>query len=132
MNPIGLTLPLTRGNNTGYFEQSYDTLEQIKSNIINLLRTNQGERRMRPNFSSGLQEALFEQNLLDSPDAIKEIIKTKINTWIPGVYIQNIDLNISTDEKNTFIDTYKVYINISFLVNQQASSVAMEFTSNNS
>mgnify|MGYP006935508252 CR=1 FL=1 len=132
MNPIGLTLPLTRGNKTGYFEQSYDTLEQIKSNIINLLRTNKGERRMRPHFSSGLQEALFEQNLLDSPEAIKEIIKTKLNAWIPGVYIQNIDLTISSDEKNTFIDTYKVYINISFLVNQQASSVAMEFTSNNS
>jgi phage baseplate assembly protein W len=132
MNPIGLTLPLTRGNTTGYFEQSYDTLEQVKSNIVNLLRTNKGERRMRPGFSSGLQEALFEQNLLDSPEAIKEIIKSKINTWIPGVYIQKIDLNISTDEKNTFIDTYKVYINISFLVNQQAASVSMEFTSNNS
>jgi len=77
MKPIGLVLPLTRGNN-GYFDQSYDTMTQIKSNIINLLRTNSGERRMQPQFSSGLQEALFEQNLQNTPDLIKRIIENKI------------------------------------------------------
>ena len=73
MNPIGLTLPLQIGRN-GYFEQSYDTLTQVKANITNLLRTKKGERRMNPNFGSGLQEYLFEQNLQDSPDIIKQII----------------------------------------------------------
>ena len=89
MNPIGLVLPLARGN-SGYFDQSYDTMTQIKSNIINLLRTNSGERRMQPQFSSGLQEALFEQNLENTPDIIKRIIEQKINMWIPGVNVENV------------------------------------------
>lgn len=130
MNPIGLVLPLTRGNN-GYFDQSYDTMTQIKSNIINLLRTNSGERRMQPQFSSGLQEALFDQNLQNTPDLIKRIIEKKINMWIPGVTVENIDLKISSSEKNTLVDTYKVYLKIIFRFNQQTDSVSMEFMSNN-
>lgn len=47
MNPIGLTLPLKSGIN-GYFEQSYDTLTQIKANITNFLNTRPGERRFNP------------------------------------------------------------------------------------
>lgn len=131
MNPIGLVLPLTRGNKTGYFDQSYDTLTQVKSNIVNLLRTNRGERRMQPQFSGGLNEALFEQNLQNTPDVIKKIIENKINMFIPGVVVNNIDLQLSTDEKNNFVDTYKVYIKITFQVNGQTASVAMEFTPNN-
>lgn len=130
MNPIGLVLPLTRGN-SGYFDQSYDTMTQIKSNIINLLRTNSGERRMQPQFSSGLQEALFEQNLENTPDIIKRIIEQKINMWIPGVNVENVVLNISTNEKNNLTDTYKVYVKITFRVNQQVDSVVLEFVSNN-
>ena len=130
MNPIGLVLPLTRGNN-GYFDQSYDTMTQIKSNIINLLRTNSGERRMQPQFSSGLQEALFEQNLKDTPDLIKRIVEKKINMWIPGVTVENIELDISTNEKNELVDTYKVYLKIMFKFNQQVDSVSLEFISNN-
>lgn len=130
MNPIGLVLPLTRGK-SGYFDQSYDTMTQIKNNIINLLRTNTGERRMQPNFSSGLQEALFDQNLENTPDIIRRIIEQKINMWIPGVTVENVNLNISNDEKNTLIDTYKVYVKITFRVNQQVDSVALEFVSNN-
>ena len=130
MNPIGLTFPLTRGK-SGYFDQSYDTITQIKSNIINLLRTNSGERRMQPSFSGGLQEALFDPNIQETPDIIKKIIEKKINTWIPGVTVQSIDLNISSDEKDTLNDTYKVYIKITFSVNQQIASVSMEFVQNN-
>ena len=103
----------------------------MQSNIINLLRTNSGERRMQPQFSSGLQEALFEQNLENTPDIIKRIIEQKINMWIPGVNVENVVLNISTNEKNNLTDTYKVYVKITFRVNQQVDSVVLEFVSNN-
>jgi hypothetical protein len=57
---IGITLPLTFGENT--FEQSFQTKDQIKSNIKNLLLTKRGERILQPQFGSGLQSLLFEQN----------------------------------------------------------------------
>jgi len=103
MNPIGLTLPLQIGRN-GYFEQSYDTLTQVKANITNLLRTKKGERRMNPNFGSGLQEYLFEQNLQDSPDIVKQIITDEINNYVPGVTVNKIDIGISNQEKNELTD----------------------------
>ena len=57
--PLGLNLPI-RNSNSGYFECTYDTLEQRKVNIINLLNTKIGERRMQPNFGSGLWDLVFE------------------------------------------------------------------------
>ena len=57
---VGITLPLRLGN-SGYFEQSYTTLEQVKSNVINLLLTIPGERYMQPTFGSNLYSHLFEQ-----------------------------------------------------------------------
>jgi phage baseplate assembly protein W len=130
MKPIGLVLPLTRGN-AGFFDQSYDTLTQIKSNIINLLRTNSGERRMQPQFSSGLQEYLFEQNLEETPEILKKVIQDRINLWIPGVIVKNVDLKFTDSEKNNFKDTYKVYIKVEFIVNNQSDSVNVELTQNN-
>jgi phage baseplate assembly protein W len=130
MNPIGILLPIKHGP-MGYFNQSYDSISQIKSNIINLLRTNSGERRMQPTFSGGLQEALFEQNLKDSPELVKKIIEGKIKMWIPGIKVENIDLNLSDVEKNDIIDTYKMYITIKFTINNQTDVVSLSVTSNN-
>jgi phage baseplate assembly protein W len=129
MKPIGLVLPLTRGN-AGFFDQSYDTLTQIKSNIINLLLTNSGERRMQPQFSSGLQEYLFEQNLEETLEILKKVIQDKINLWIPGVTVKNVNLKFTDSEKNNFKDTYKVYIKVEFIVNNQSDSVNVELTQN--
>ena len=133
MNPIGLTLPLQIGRN-GYFEQSYDTLTQVKANITNLLRTKKGERRMNPNFGSSLQEYLFEQNLQnlqDSPDIIKQIITDEINNYISGVTINKIDIGISNQEKNDLTDSYILYIKIQFTVNNQTDTLNLTVNQNN-
>lgn len=130
MNPIGLTLPFQIGKN-GYFEQSYDTFTQIKSNITNLLRTKKGERRMNPNFGSGLQEYLFEQNVLESPDILKQIITDEINNYIPGVIVNKIDVGLSNNEKNQLTDSYILYLKIQFTFNNQTDSLELTVNQNN-
>ena len=130
MNPIGLTLPFQIGK-IGYFEQSYDTFTQIKSNITNLLRTKKGERRMNPNFGSGLQEYLFEQNVLDSPEILKQIITDEINNYIPGVTVNKIDVGLSNNEKNQLTDSYILYIKIQFTFNNQTDSLELTVNQNN-
>lgn len=130
MNPIGLTLPFQIGKN-GYFEQSYDTFTQIKSNITNLLRTKKGERRMNPNFGSGLQEYLFEQNVLESPEILKQILTDEINNYIPGVTVNKIDVGLSNNEKNQLTDSYILYIKIQFTFNNQTDSLELTVNQNN-
>ena len=45
---VGISLPLQSGRG-GYFNQTYTTIEQVTSNVINLLLTLPGERYMQPN-----------------------------------------------------------------------------------
>jgi len=130
MNPIGLTLPLQIGKN-GYFQQSYDTLTQVKSNITNLLRTKKGERRMNPNFGSDLQEYLFEQNIEESPDIIKQIITDEIKNYVPGVTVNKVDINIANQEKNKLTDSYILYIKIQFTINNQTDTISLRINQNN-
>ena len=57
---IGITFPLL---NDGRFEQSFTVKEQVKSNILNVLLTERGERLNLPNFGVGLKSLLFENNV---------------------------------------------------------------------
>ena len=54
---IGVALPF---NGPGVFKSTYTTKDQIKSNLINLLLTDVGERVMNPNFGTNLKRFLFE------------------------------------------------------------------------
>ena len=130
MNPIGLTLPLQIGRN-GYFEQSYDTMTQVKSNITNLLKTKKGERRMNPNFGSGLQEYLFEQITNESPDVVEQIIIDQITNYIPGITVNKVDIGVSNQEKNELTDSYILYIKIQFTINGQTDTLNLTVNQNN-
>ena len=87
---IGITLPIQIGDVA--FNQSYTTLEQIKTNIKSLLLTKKGERLMQPQLGSGLQELLFESIDDDLASKIEDIIVSSIETWLPYVTIQQINL----------------------------------------
>ena len=54
---IGVSIPF---NQPSVFNQTYTTNDQIKSNLINYVLTNRGERPLNPNFGLSLQEKLFE------------------------------------------------------------------------
>ena len=57
---IGITLPIQRGNG-GFFAQSYQTSEQVKSNIKNLILTRKGERIMQPDLEQLYMMHFFHQ-----------------------------------------------------------------------
>ena len=108
---IGISLPIQIGNVA--FNQTFQTIDQIKSNIKNLLLTKRGERVMQPEFGSGLQEVLFEFNDDDLSEKIETTITTAIDRWIPSVSIESI-LVESTD---TLKDSNQVNISLTFRVN---------------
>lgn len=126
MTPIGLTLPIKAGIN-GYFDQTYTTTDQIKTNLRNLLQTNRGERRMNPHFYSQLGDILFEENTDAKEDIVKRQIEQMIAKWFPTVTIKSIKFSQSPDEKNTNRDMYIMRINIEFIHNNQVDSLVLSY-----
>jgi phage baseplate assembly protein W len=119
---IGITLPFRRGNN-GFFAQSYQTIDQVKSNIKNLLLTARGERLMHPNFGTGLQELLFSPNTTDLENKIQNTIESAVSYWIPYVTIQDILVEQSTTNK----DLYMFTVSITFTIGDQQNLETVTF-----
>lgn len=119
---IGVTLPFQRGNN-GYFAQSYQTIEQIKSNIKNLLLTKRGERLMHPNFGTALYETLFEQNTDDLEIKVQNTIEESISIWMPFISIEEIII----DQSNSDRDRYNFNVSLSFRVSGQQNLETVTF-----
>ena len=68
---IGLSLPIQIGNVA--FKQNFTEIEQLKSNIKNLLLTKRGERLMNPLFGTGVETLLFEPITDEFEDKINKI-----------------------------------------------------------
>ena len=99
---IGVNLPFTRDNKTGWFDQSFTTLDAAKSNLRNLLLTMKGERLMQPNFGTDLMKLVFEQDDGTLVDRIRETILDAVEFWLPYLNLNTVEVNdsIETDDMN--------------------------------
>ena len=117
---IGVAFPL---DNVNMFKGTQTLKEQVKSNLINLLLTEPGERVNEPNFGVGLKNLLFEPNL--DVEILKEKINTQIEFYIPTISLSGVDVNSVEDE-------YKLFIVISYNFNLDGSSDAIQLNFNSS
>jgi len=120
----GITLPIKNGP-TGYFEQAFTSREQAKSNLINLLLTERGERVMQPDFGTGLKSLLFEQ--MDDEEfesRITDTIVQSVSFWLPYIKISGIDIE-ATDELR---DRNQVNVYLQFLVGNDIQLEEVTFT----
>tara|TARA_B100001175_G_C19110548_1_gene449516 strand:- start:152 stop:580 length:429 start_codon:yes stop_codon:yes gene_type:complete len=99
---IGVNLPFTRDNKTGWFDQSFTTLDAAKSNLRNLLLTMKGERIMQPNFGTDLMKLVFEQDDGTMTDRIRETIIDAVDFWLPYLNLNTVEVNnsVETDDMN--------------------------------
>ena len=95
---IGVAFPL---DDVNLFEGTQTVKEQIKSNLINVLLTEKGERPYEPNFGVGLKSYLFESNIDTS--LLEEAINNQIDIYIPEISIQNVQVDFSPDEHIFYI-----------------------------
>ena len=117
---IGVAFPL---NDVNMFKGTQTFKEQVKSNLINLLLTEQGERVNEPKFGVGLKNLLFEQN--PDVEVLKEKINTQIEFYIPLITLSDVDANFLEDE-------HKLFIVISYSFNLDGSSDAIQLNFNSS
>lgn len=91
---IGISIPFNASN---VFNSTFSTKDQIKSNLINLLLTNKGERVYEPNFGCDLYKMLFEPSTDQLYERIRSNINYGVNTYIPEISVVDIDI---TSENN--------------------------------
>ena len=93
---IGVSLPF---NTPQVFTQTYTTQEQIKSNIINYVLTDRGERVFNPTFGSNIRASVFEN--------------------ITPNLLQNLQITLQDDLKMNFpsVNFYKIEITPNYDIN---------------
>jgi len=100
---IGMAFPL---DDVNMFSGTQTFKEQVKSNLLNVLLTDRGERVNQPQFGIGLKNLLFEQNIDE------ESLKEKISYQI-GIFIPEIEL---VDLQSEFVDAENLlYLSITYL-----------------
>jgi len=101
MKGLGMNYPIQNGQQ-GYFEQTFESLENEKVKLRNLMNTIEGERYMQPSFGLGLHKYLFEQITPELSKKIENEIRRKIDFWLPNLLINNLYIDITTGvDKNT-------------------------------
>ena len=113
---IGVAFPLDEVN---MFKGTQTIKEQVKSNLINLLLTEQGERVNEPNFGVGLKKVLFDQNI--NKEELEETINFQINFFIPEISLISVSVG-SIDDEN------KVYLTIAYRFKTDGSTDALTTT----
>lgn len=87
---IGVLFPLM---NEGTWLPSYTIKEQAKTNILNVLLTEKGERVYMPEFGVGLKQTLFDNNV-DATE-IKDRIINQVNYYVPEIEVLNLEVNVN-------------------------------------
>ena len=106
---VGFGFPM---NGPSVFVPTFTTREQTKSNLINYLLTNKGERVFNPMFGADLRNLLFENIQDRTTDELQETIQNDIKDYFPQVEVKEILFNNQPD-RNT-INFTLVYTIINF------------------
>jgi len=118
---IGVRFPF---NAEGVFFSTYETAEQVKSNLLNIILTEPGERVFKPNFGVGLREYLFE-NFTDV-ESLKERINNQIKLYIPQIELVNVTVDKSPDSRELYVGIFYRLIN-----NGEEDAIQINFTQDN-
>jgi phage baseplate assembly protein W len=117
---IGVSLPF---NAKGVFNKTYSTKDQIKSNLINLLLTDKGERIMNPEFGADLRRSLFDNITQSNIDLLQTKIIDAINIFIPEIELTNVVV-----EPNIDYNTLTVTIDYRLIISNTPDQVTVQFT----
>ena len=94
---VGVKLPFS---GKAVFNQTFETKEAIKTNLINFFLTSRGERYLNPTFGNLLQNLLFEQLTQAKVNQIDEQVRNDLTTYFPRV--EPIEIStIGNPETNT-------------------------------
>ena len=86
--------------NGGDFQQSFTTVDQTKSNLMNLVLTNRGERPMHPEFGCDVWKSVFENNTPELRQELEQRIKKQVAIWLPYVDLKGVKVEQPKTNEN--------------------------------
>ena len=100
-----LGISINRQSNTaGAFGVNYSTIQQAKSNLINLIMTRKGERVHQPDFGCDIWKVLFEPIIEGELDVkVEQVIADAVNNWLPYLTISQIYLDYTNEDIDNHI-----------------------------
>ncbi len=102
---LGFSFPLS-GN--AVFNPTFTTQEVIRTNLINWLLTNKGERVMRPNFGANLRDFIGEGINEGTNVGIEDRIRDNISSNFPSVEVKNV--SFSNEQDRNTINLFITYL----------------------
>lgn len=79
---VGVSLPFS---GKAVFNQTFETKDAIKTNLINYFLTARGERFLNPDFGNSLQNLLFDNITQDKITQIDSLIREDLRIFFPKI-----------------------------------------------
>ena len=117
--PRGIGINVLFNNDDSVFNQTYTTKDQEKSNLINYILTNKGERFFDPTFGGDLRASLFEPD--SSFDSVAARLENEIYAYVPNIIIKDITVT-------PYSDSNLVSITLDYSINNQQDNLVINLS----
>lgn len=130
-NSIGILLPFNSPSGDG-FRKSYFSLDQAKTNLINLLSSRKGDRLYHIDFGTDLYEILFEpiSDTSEIESKIRSSIISAIDTWTPYFTVSSVRVSYPANNANA-IESHLIKVFLSVIFNPTQSNINVVIFINN-
>lgn len=131
----GFPYPLDRTDERGFFFRAIDH-ELVKSDLIQLLLTEPGERVMLPSFGTGLRRHVFEQKDDIEVAQLRQLIVESITRWEKRIVLRSVEVNFGDDDSRLLVsgdnvDQTSLIISIEYSLKEDLEGVEnLEFRVN--
>ena len=117
----GIGISVLFNNGTNVFNQTFTTKDQVKSNLINYILTDKGERFFNPTFGGNLRASLFQPDT--DFDSVADRLEQEIYAYVPNIIIRSIVIKKLSDN-NT------INIVLSYSINNQDDDLVINVSTN--
>jgi phage baseplate assembly protein W len=108
---LGIKLPFGPGQSN--FALNYTTLDQAKTDLVNLLLTHKGERFMQPEFGTNLRRFLFKPNTSEIEGELRNEILDTIKRWLPFIKVGTLRIHRDIKDINQY--TIRIALDVSVI-----------------
>lgn len=85
---VGWAFPVAVGTDGSIQESAYE--DDVSQAILIILKTNPGERVMRPDFGAGLGDYVYEPISTALIEQVKDRVQNALTTWEPRILIESV------------------------------------------